>query len=197
MSYVHPTSVIDEGAQIGDNVCIWHFCHVSAGAVVGKNVIFGQNVFVGDNTTIGDGCKVQNNVSLYSGVHLSNNVFCGPSVVFTNVINPRAIVNRKAEFKETLVGEGVTLGANSTVICGISLGKFSFVGAGSTVTKDVANYALVVGVPARQVGWMSEYGCRLDLPLKGQGSATCIGSGAKYSLEGTVIRKLKNATLSG
>lgn len=191
MSFVHPTSIIDAGAQIGKNACIWHFCHISAETVIGSDVTIGQNVFVANGASIDDGCKIQNNVSIYSGVHLSKNVFCGPSVVFTNVINPRANIDRKTEFKKTLIGEGATLGANSTLVCGITLGKFSFVGAGAVVTKNFSDYALVVGVPAKQVGWVSESGYRLDLPISGKKNATCEDSGECYSLEEGVLKKFK------
>jgi UDP-2-acetamido-3-amino-2,3-dideoxy-glucuronate N-acetyltransferase len=161
---------------------VWHFSHVCGGAVIGEDVSIGQNVFVANTVRIGDRCKVQNNVSLYDGVTLENGVFCGPSMVFTNVHNPRALVERKAEFRTTLVRQGATLGANCTIVCGVTVGAFAFVGAGAVVHRDVPDFALVVGVPAVQIGWMSAYGERLDLPLSGEAVAHCPHTGDRYTL---------------
>lgn len=183
MNYaVHPSAIVDQGAQIGEGSRVWHWVHVCGGARIGKGVSLGQNVFVGNQVVIGDLCKIQNNVSVYDNVTLEDGVFCGPSMVFTNVYNPRALVERKSEYRNTLVKKGATLGANCTIICGITIGEFAFIGAGSVVNKDVKPYALMLGVPARQVGWMSEFGERLDLPLSGHGEAVCPGSGKRYVL---------------
>jgi UDP-2-acetamido-3-amino-2,3-dideoxy-glucuronate N-acetyltransferase len=187
---IHPTAIVDEGAQIGEGSRIWHFVHVCGGARIGQGVSLGQNVFVGNKVTIGDGCKVQNNVSLYDNVTLEEGVFCGPSMVFTNVYNPRAHVERKSEYRNTLVKKGATLGANCTVVCGVTIGEFAFIGAGSVVKEDVKPYALMVGVPARHIGWMSEYGERLDLPLQGKAQAICTKTGSNYVLGGSVVTKL-------
>ena len=187
---VHPTAVIDTGAEIGEKSRIWHFTHVSSGAKIGKNVSLGQNVFVGNKVKIGDFCKVQNNVSLYDNVTLEEGVFCGPSVVFTNVHNPRALVDRKSEYQNTLIKRGATLGANSTIVCGSMLGEFSFIGAGAVVTRDVPNYALMVGVPAKQIGWMSEFGERLQLTVSDEGEAKCPKTNVNYTLRnGELFRK--------
>jgi UDP-2-acetamido-3-amino-2,3-dideoxy-glucuronate N-acetyltransferase len=189
MNYqVHPSAIVDEGAQIGDGSRIWHFVHVCSGAKIGSGVSLGQNVFVGNNVVIGDRCKVQNNVSVYDNVFLEEGVFCGPSMVFTNVYNPRALIERKNEYRDTLVGKGVTLGANCTVVCGVTIGAFAFIGASALVNKDVPQYALMVGVPARQIGWISEYGEQLDLPVGGSGEATCVHSGTKYYLDDGILR---------
>lgn len=158
----HPTAVIDEGAQIGDDTRIWHFGHISAGAVIGERCSFGQNCFVAPKVIVGHGCKVQNNVSLYTGVVIEDDVFLGPSCVLTNVINPRSTVSRKHEYKTTLIRKGATIGANATIVCGVTIGRYAFVGAGAVVTKDVPDYALMLGVPATQVGWMNEHGKRCD-----------------------------------
>lgn len=179
---VHQTAVIDNGAQIGEGTRIWHWTHVCAKAVVGKNCSLGQNVFVGNKAVIGNNVKIQNNVSIYDGVTLEDYVFCGPSMVFTNVYNPRSDVTRKDEYRSTLVKKGATLGANCTIVCGVTIGKYAFVGAGAMINKDVPAYALMVGVPAKQVGWMSEYGEQLDLPLSGQGEAKCKHTGRIYHL---------------
>lgn len=187
---IHETSIIDDGAQIGEGTKVWHWTHVCSGAKIGKFCSLGQNVFVGANATLGNNVKVQNNVSIYDEVYLGDNVFCGPSVVFTNVINPRSEIIRKTEYKKTIVQEGASLGANSTIICGVKIGKYSFVGAGAVVTKNVPDFALVVGVPAKQIGWVSRFGTSLDLPLNGQGSATCSYQGDKYVLEGNSLRML-------
>lgn len=185
MSYtVHPSAIVDEGAVIGDGSRVWHFVHVCGGARIGREVSLGQNVFVGNKVVVGDCCKIQNNVSLYDNVTLEEGVFCGPSMVFTNVHNPRALVERKSEYRDTLVRRGATLGANCTIVCGVTIGEFAFVGAGAVVHRDVKPYALMVGVPARQVGWMSEYGEQLPLPLSGEGDATCPHTGTRYALDG-------------
>ncbi len=181
--FVHESAVVDDGAEVGSGSRIWHFVHVSAGARIGRNVVLGQNVFVGGGAVIGDDCKVQNNVSIYDGVVLEEGVFCGPSAVFTNVANPRARVERKDEFRETRVGREATLGANCTIVCGVTIGPFAFVGAGAVVTHDVKPHALVAGVPARQIGWMSRHGEKLDLPIDGDGEAACPATGELYVVE--------------
>jgi UDP-2-acetamido-3-amino-2,3-dideoxy-glucuronate N-acetyltransferase len=186
---VHPTAIVDEGAVIGAGTRIWHWTHVSSGAQIGHQCSLGQNVFVGNRVSIGDNVKIQNNVSVYDGVTLESDVFCGPSVVFTNVINPRSAVSRQHEYRHTLIRRGASLGANCTVICGVTVGRFAFVGAGAVVRADVPDYALVVGVPALQIGWMSEHGERLELPLDGQGRALCEHTGAVYRLDGTQLRR--------
>ena len=165
--YKHESAIVDDGAEIGNNSKIWHFVHVCRGAKIGEGVSLGQNVFVGNRVTIGDRCKIQNNVSIYDNVHLEAEVFCGPSMVFTNVYNPRSGVERKEEYRDTFVKKGATLGANSTLVCGVTIGKYAFVGAGAVINKNVKAYALMVGVPAKQIGWMSEFGEQLDLPLHG------------------------------
>ncbi len=180
---VHPTAIIDEGAQIGEGSRVWHWAHVCGGAQIGKGVSLGQNVFVGNKVSIGDNCKIQNNVSVYDNVTLSEGVFCGPSMVFTNVYNPRSLIERKNEYKDTIVKKGATLGANCTIVCGITIGEYAFIGAGTVVNKDVKPYALMVGVPAKQIGWMSQYGEKLGLPLEGDGLTTCQHTGQKYVLE--------------
>lgn len=187
--YKHESAIVDEGAQIGDGSRVWHFAHVCAGAKIGAGVSLGQNVFVGNKVVIGDKCKIQNNVSVYDNVYLEEGVFCGPSMVFTNVYNPRSLIERKDQYKDTLVKKGATLGANSTIVCGVTIGAFAFIGAGAVVNKDVPSYALMVGVPAKQIGWMSEYGEQLDLPLKGSGETKCSHTGAVYTLVGGVVKK--------
>ena len=187
--YQHPSAIVDEGAQIGEGSRIWHFVHVCPGARIGKGVSLGQNVFVGNKVLIGDHCKIQNNVSVYDNVTLEEGVFCGPSMVFTNVYNPRSLIERKSEYRDTLVRKGATLGANCTIVCGVTIGEFAFIGAGAVVNKDVPAYALMVGVPARQIGWMSEHGEQLGLPLVGQGSALCIHSGVRYVLKDGIVGK--------
>jgi UDP-2-acetamido-3-amino-2,3-dideoxy-glucuronate N-acetyltransferase len=187
----HDSAVVDDGARIGEGSRIWHFVHVSSGAEVGRNVVLGQNVFVGGGAVIGDDCKVQNNVSIYDGVVLEDGVFCGPSAVFTNVHNPRARVERKAEYRETRVRTGATLGANCTIVCGVTIGRHAFVGAGAVVTREVKDHALVAGVPARQVGWMSRHGEKLDLPLSGDGEAVCPATGERYVLQGGECRSIE------
>ena len=172
-TFVHETAIVDAGALIGEGSRIWHWVHVCGGAKIGKGVSLGQNVFVGNQVEIGDGCKIQNNVSVYDNVTLERGVFCGPSMVFTNVYNPRSLVERKSEYRETRVCEGATLGANCTIVCGTTVGEYAFIGAGAVVNKDVKPYALMVGVPAKQIGWMSEFGEQLPLPVEGDGVATC------------------------
>jgi UDP-2-acetamido-3-amino-2,3-dideoxy-glucuronate N-acetyltransferase len=185
----HPSAIVDDGAQIGADSRVWHFTHVCAGARIGRRVSLGQGVFVANRVVIGDGCKVQNNVSVYDGVTLEEGVFCGPSMVFTNVHNPRALVERKDEYRETLVREGATLGANCTIVCGITVGRFAFVGAGAVVTRDVPDFALMAGVPACRIGWMSAHGERLDLPPQGEGIARCPRTGDRYRLSGGVLSR--------
>ena len=180
--FIHPTALVDEGAMIGAGSRDWHWVHVSAGAVIGQRCSFGQNVFIGNKVQIGNNVKVQNNVSIYDNVTLQDDVFCGPSAVFTNVYNPRAAVNRKDEYRDTFVEQGATLGANCTIVCGTRIGHHAFVGAGAVVNRDVQPFALMVGVPAKQIGWMSAYGERVDLPLKGNGSWICPHTGDKYQL---------------
>jgi len=179
---IHPSAIVDEGAQIGEGTRVWHFAHVCEGAKIGKGVSLGQNVFVGNKVTIGDRCKVQNNVSIYDNVTLEEGVFCGPSMVFTNVYNPRALIERKAEYKDTLIKKGATLGANCTIVCGVTVGEYAFVGAGSVINRNVKPYALMIGVPGRQIGWMSEYGEQILLPVVGVGNYTCPHTGQKYQL---------------
>lgn len=184
IAQVHKTAVVDPGASIGIGSRIWHFTHISGGSKIGTNVSIGQNVFVANNVEIGNNCKIQNNVSLYEGVILEDDVFCGPSCVFTNVHNPRAIVERKDEYRLTKIRRGASLGANCTIVCGVEIGMHSFVGAGAVVTYDVKPFSLVVGVPARQVGWMTLTGERLPLPLEGNAEHFCAVSGGVYKLSG-------------
>ena len=186
---IHPSAIVDEGAQIGEGSRIWHFVHVCGGARIGKGVSLGQNVFVGNKVVIGDHCKVQNHVSIYDNVTLEDGVFCGPSMVFTNVYNPRALIERKNEYRNTLVKNGATLGANCTIVCGVTVGAYAFIGAGAVVNKDVPAYALMVGVPARQIGWMSEFGEQLDLPLTGDAQTQCSHTGAVYVLRQSRLSK--------
>ena len=181
--WAHETAIVDEGAQIGAGSKVWQWVHICGGAQVGKSVTLGQNVFVGNKVIIGDQCKIQNNVSVYDNVTLEDGVFCGPSVVFTNVNNPRSLIERKNEYQNTLIKKGATLGANCTILCGVIIREFAFVGAGALINKDVPAYALVVGVPAKQIGWMSEYGEKLDLPLSGNANTTCEHTGQKYQLK--------------
>jgi UDP-2-acetamido-3-amino-2,3-dideoxy-glucuronate N-acetyltransferase len=178
----HPSAIIDEGAEIGDESRIWHFVHVCGGARIGRQVSLGQGVFVGNKVVIGDRCKIQNYVSVYDAVTLEDDVFCGPSMVFTNVYNPRAAVVRKDEYRRTLIKRGATLGANCTIVCGVTVGEYAFVGAGAVVNRDVPAFALMLGVPARQKGWMSQFGERLDLPLTGNAEATCQHTADRYVL---------------
>ena len=181
---IHSTALVDEGATIGADSRVWHWVHISSGAVIGERCSLGQNVFVGNRVRIGNNVKIQNNVSVYDNVTLEDDVFCGPSMVFTNVYNPRSAVSRKDEYRNTVVEQGATLGANCTIVCGTRIGQFAFVGAGAVVNRDVKPFALMVGVPARQVGWMSAYGERVDLPLQGEGIWTCPHTGDRYELAG-------------
>ncbi len=190
--FAHESAIVDEGAQIGNGSRIWHFVHVCSGAKVGMNVSLGQNVFIGNKVVIGDKCKIQNNVSIYDNITLEEGVFCGPSMVFTNVYNPRALIERKDEYKDTIVKRGATLGANATIVCGITIGSHAFVGAGAVITKDVPDYALMVGVPAKQIGWMSAYGEQLDLPLKGHAKTSCKHTGNVYILNDMTVSKLSD-----
>jgi len=185
---IHSTAIVDEGARIGEGSRIWHWVHVCGGARIGKGVSLGQNVFVGNKVVIGDHCKIQNNVSVYDNVTLEEGVFCGPSMVFTNVYNPRSLIERKSEYLNTLVKKGATLGANCTIVCGTTIGEYAFIGAGAVVNKDVKAYALMVGVPARQVGWMSEYGEQIPLPIMGSGEYTCPHTGQKYQLNEQIMK---------
>ena len=181
---VHATAIVDHGAMIGAGSRIWHWVHVCGGAVIGEQCSLGQNVFVGNRVRIGNNVKIQNNVSVYDNVTLEDDVFCGPSMVFTNVYNPRSAVSRKDEYRDTVVERGATLGANCTIVCGVRIGHHAFVGAGAVINRDVKPFALMVGVPARQVGWMSAYGERVDLPLEGNGSWGCPHTGDRYLLLG-------------
>lgn len=185
---VHPTAIVDEGAQIGEGSRVWHWVHISAGARIGRGCSFGQNVFVGNDVVIGNNVKVQNNVSVYDAVTLEDDVFCGPSMVFTNVYNPRSAVIRKDEYRRTLVRSGATLGANSTIVCGVTVGQYAFVGAGAVIKHDVPDYALMVGVPARQIGWINQHGERLSLPLSGNAETVCAQTGQRYELQGGQCR---------
>ncbi|MAB22202.1 MULTISPECIES: acyltransferase [Idiomarina] len=187
--FKHDSAIVDDGAEIGESSRVWHFVHVCGGAKIGKGVSLGQNVFVGNKVEIGDHCKVQNNVSVYDNVYLDEGVFCGPSMVFTNVYNPRSLIERKNEYKDTYVKKGASLGANCTIVCGVTIGEYAFIGAGAVVNKDVPAYALMVGVPAKQIGWMSEYGEQLDLPLSGKGSVKCSHTGATYTLKDNTLTK--------
>lgn len=186
---IHDSAIVDEGAQIGEGSRVWHFVHVCSGAKIGKGVSLGQNVFIGNKVTIGNHCKIQNNVSVYDNVHLEDGVFCGPSMVFTNVYNPRSLIERKDQFLDTVVKKGATLGANCTIVCGITIGEYAFVGAGAVINRDVPAYALVVGVPAKQIGWMSEFGEQLDLPLSGQAQTHCQHTNTVYILSGGLVTK--------
>lgn len=186
---IHSTAIVDAGAQIGDGSRVWHWVHVCGGARIGRGCSLGQGVFVGNDVVIGDNVKIQNNVSVYDAVTLEDDVFCGPSMVFTNVYNPRASVMRKNEYKRTLVQRGATLGANSTIVCGTTVGAHAFVAAGAVITRDVKPYALMAGVPARQIGWMSEHGERLDLPLEGNGSTSCPATSARYVMHDGAVSK--------
>ena len=187
---IHPTALVDEGATIGAESRIWHWVHISGGAVIGAGCSFGQNVFVGNRVQIGNNVKIQNNVSVYDNVTLEDDVFCGPSMVFTNVYNPRSAVSRKDEYRDTWVEQGATLGANCTIVCGTRIGHHAFIGAGAVVNRDVKPFALMVGVPAKQVGWMSAFGERVELPLQGEGSWKCPDTGDRYELSGDVLNYL-------
>jgi len=185
---VHPTAIVDPGAEIGEGTRIWHWAHVCAGARIGRDCSLGQNAFVGNRVVIGDNVKIQNNVSVYDNVTLEDDVFCGPSMVFTNVYNPRSAVSRKSEYRDTLIRRGATLGANCTIVCGVTIGQYAFIGAGAVVNRDVPDFALMLGVPARQTGWMSRHGERLELPLEGEGEARCPHTGERYLLTAGVCR---------
>jgi len=187
---IHPSAIVDPGAQLGAGTRVWHFTHVCGGANIGKNCSLGQGVFVGNDVTIGNNVKIQNNVSVYDAVTLDDDVFCGPSMVFTNVYNPRAAVARKDEYRRTLIGRGATLGANCTIVCGVAVGEHAFVAAGAVVNRDVPAYALVAGVPCRRIGWMSRHGERLDLPADGSGETSCPATGERYQLTDGVCRPL-------
>lgn len=189
--FIHPTAIIDPDCQIGDGTKIWHFSHLMSHCKIGKNCNLGQNVFVAEGVAIGDHVKVQNNVSIYAGVEVEDDVFLGPSMVFTNVLNPRSFIERKSEFKKTLVRKGATIGANATIVCGNSIGRYALVGAGAVVTKPVPDYALMVGNPAVQIGWVSEYGHTLTFDE--QGRAVCPESGQQYRLEQNKLVKIENA----
>ncbi len=183
--FVHETAIIDQGAQIGIDTKIWHFTHVMGTAQIGQNCNIGQNVYVDKNVTIGNGVKIQNNVSVYANVIIEDDCFLGPSMVFTNVMNPRAFVERKTEFKNTLVKKGCSIGANATIVCGTTLGEYAFIGAGSVVTKDVPNFAMVVGVPAKHIGWMSKHGEKLT--FNNNGFAICTATQEKYKLVNNIV----------
>tara|TARA_A100001035_G_scaffold261555_1_gene240632 strand:- start:40 stop:633 length:594 start_codon:yes stop_codon:yes gene_type:complete len=189
--FIHSSSIVEKGAKIGEGSKIWHWSHISSGAIIGKDCTFGQNVYVAKKVTIGNNVKVQNNVSIYDNVYIEDNVFCGPSMVFTNVLNPRSEVVRKEEYKDTIVRKGVTIGANATIICGVELGKYSFIGAGALINKDTLPFSLVVGNPGKQIGWMSIYGERIKLPLIGEGSWVCPIQGITYQLEGQILKVKK------
>jgi len=187
--FQHESAIVDDGAVIGNESRIWHFVHVCAGARIGEKVSLGQNVFIGNKVIIGNKCKIQNNVSVYDNVYLEEDVFCGPSMVFTNVYNPRSGIERKDQYLDTVVKKGATLGANCTVVCGVTIGQYAFVGAGAVVNKDVKAYALMVGVPAKHIGWMSEFGEQLDLPLDGNGITTCEQTDEVYLLNDALVTK--------
>jgi UDP-2-acetamido-3-amino-2,3-dideoxy-glucuronate N-acetyltransferase len=180
--FIHASAIVDDGATIGDGSRIWHWAHVCTGARIGHGCSLGQNVYIASRVTIGDNVKVQNNVSVYDGVTLEDDVFCGPSMVFTNVLNPRSAVPRRDEYRPTLIRRGATLGANCTILCGVTIGRYAFVAAGAVVTRDVPDFALVAGVPAARIGWMSERGERLNLPVEGEGETHCEAEGIRYRL---------------
>jgi Serine acetyltransferase len=186
--FAHETAIVDEGCQIGAETKIWHFSHIMSGCTIGEGCNIGQNVVISPDVVLGKGCKVQNNVSIYTGVICEDDVFLGPSMVFTNVTNPRSAVNRKSEYRKTVVGKGATIGANATIVCGHDIGAFAFIGAGAVVTKTVKPYALVVGNPAHQIGWMSEFGHQLK--FNSDGIAVCPESGERYLLENGEVRKI-------
>ena len=186
--FAHPTAVIDDGVDIGAETKIWHFCHIMTGCKIGKNCSFGQNVVVSPNVIVGNGVKVQNNVSLYTGVICEDEVFIGPSAVFTNVINPRSAISRRNEFKNTLVKKGATIGANATIICGVTIGQYAFIGAGAVVTKDVPDYALITGNPGRFAGWVSENGHKLH--FDNTDIAICLETGERYQLKMGIVEKV-------
>jgi UDP-2-acetamido-3-amino-2,3-dideoxy-glucuronate N-acetyltransferase len=184
---IHPSAIVDQGAVLGEGCRVWHFVHISAGARVGERCSFGQNVYVGNDVTIGNNVKIQNNVSVYDAIAIEDDVFCGPSMVFTNVYNPRSAITRKDQYRRTLVRTGATLGANCTIVCGTTIGRYAFVGAGAVVNRDVPDFALVVGVPARQIGWMSRYGEQLELPLTGSGIAKCSHTADEYVMRDGIV----------
>lgn len=188
--FIHPTAVIDEGASIGAGSKLWHFCHISSTSVLGENCVVGQNVFVDNGVVIGNGVKIQNNVSVYKGVTIEDDVFLGPSMVFTNVINPRSFIERKEEFKPTLVRKGASIGANATIICGCTIGSYALIGAGAVVTHTVVDYALVIGNPARQTGWVSQAGGKLD--FNGEGVALCPLTGTQYVMQNGTVCAVQN-----
>ena len=181
--FIHKTAVLDENIILGKNISIWHFCHVMSDSKIGDNSVLGQNVMIGKSVIIGKGCKIQNNVSVYEGVELEDNVFCGPSCVFTNVINPRSFINRKKEYKKTLVKKGASIGANATIVCGVTIGSFSLIGAGAVITKDVKDFAIMAGNPAKKIGWVSTEGYKLDESL------ICPKTGEIFILDGEFLRK--------
>jgi len=183
----HETAIVDAGAEIGAGTRIWHWVHISPKAKIGEKCSFGQNVFVGNNVSIGNNCKVQNNVSIYDNVHLEDDVFCGPSMVFTNVYNPRSQFTRKDEYRDTIVKRGATIGANATIVCGVTLGEYCFIAAGAVINRDVRPFALMAGVPAKQIGWMSRFGERIPLPVEGDAKWTCPHVGEVYHLQNSVL----------
>ena len=190
MAYkAHPTAIIDDGARIGDGTRIWHWVHISAKASIGDGCSLGQNVYIGNDVIIGNNVKIQNNVSVYDAVTLEDDVFCGPSMVFTNVYNPRSAITRKDNYRRTLVKRGATLGANCTIVCGNTVGEYAFIGAGAVINRSVPAYALMVGVPAKQIGWMSEFGEQLALPLQGAAEVICTHTSARYVLNGNAVTK--------
>ena len=186
--FVHESSYIDDNVTIGSGTKIWHFSHIMSGSRIGSNCNIGQNAVIGPNAVIGNNCKIQNNISVYEGVELEDNVFCGPSMVFTNVYNPRCEISRKKEFRKTLVKTGATLGANCTIVCGVTIGRYAFIGAGAVVNRDVPDYALIVGNPGKQIGWMSQFGEQMALPLTGDAICKCPHTGDKYKLNNGIVR---------
>lgn len=188
--YIHPSSFVDDGAKIGENTKIWHFCHIMPEAQIGKDCSLGQNVFVANQVRIGNNVKIQNNVSLYEGVTCEDDVFLGPSMVLTNVINPRSAVSRKTEYKPTLIRKGASVGANATIVCGNTIGQYAFIAAGAVITKNVPDFALMAGVPARRIGWMSEHGERLT--FDDAGKAKCLATGEAYELQDGAVKKIPN-----
>lgn len=183
----HATAIVDDGAIIGNDTSLWHWVHVCSKAIIGQKCSLGQNVYVGNNVAIGNNVKIQNNVSVYDNVTLEDDVFCGPSMVFTNVYNPRSAIVRKNEYRNTLVMVGATLGANCTIVCGVTIGQYAFVGAGAVINKDVPAFALMVGVPAKQIGWMTRFGERINLPLNGSGQFVCPNTGDVYILQQSIV----------
>jgi len=192
MKFIHDTAVVDDGAIIGERSKVWHFSHICSGAKIGKDCILGQNVYIASNTVIGNKVSIQNNVSVYDNVIIEDDVFCGPSMVFTNVINPRSFISRKHEYKRTLVKRGASIGANATIICGVTLGMYCFIGAGAVISKDIPDFALVVGVPGKVVGWVSRAGIRLDLPVAGEGTAVCPETKEMYKIQNNSVTIVSN-----